>query len=91
MWVQTLRKSTCSSCSAKATCGQGVLDSLGLGRERGHVRALCRLPVQVGDQVMIGVREEQLLQSAVLVYLLPCSACLPGPCWLMDLDGRSPG
>ncbi|WP_374288198.1 SoxR reducing system RseC family protein [Pseudomonas fluvialis] len=78
VWVQTLRKSTCSSCSAKATCGQGVLDSLGLGRERGHVRALCRLPVQVGDQVMIGVREEQLLQSAVLVYLLPLLGLFAG-------------
>ena len=33
VWVQTLRKSTCSSCSANAGCGQGLLDKLALARK----------------------------------------------------------
>lgn len=71
VWVETLRKSTCSSCSANAGCGQGLMDKLGVGRDRGLVRALCDLQLQVGDPVVIGVREDLLVQGSLLVYLLP--------------------
>lgn len=71
VWVETLRKSTCSSCSANAGCGQGLMDKLGVGRNRGLVRALSDLQLQVGDSVVIGVHEDLLLRGAFLVYLLP--------------------
>ncbi len=71
VWVETLRKSTCSSCSANAGCGQGLLERLGVGGRRGHVRALSDLQLKVGDQVVIGVREELLVRGSLLVYLLP--------------------
>ena len=71
VWVETLRKSTCSSCSANAACGQGLMDRLGVGRQRGYVRALSQTPLAVGDTVIIGVREDLLVRSSVLVYLLP--------------------
>ena len=78
VWVQTLRKSTCSSCSANAGCGQGLLDKLAISSQRGHVRALTDLHLAIGDEVVIGVREELLLGSAVQVYLLPLLALLGG-------------
>lgn len=71
VWVETLRKSTCSSCSANAGCGQGLMDKLGVGRRRGLVRALCSLRLEVGDSVVIGVREDLLVRGSLLVYLLP--------------------
>jgi len=71
VWVETLRKSTCSSCSASAGCGQGILDKLGASGRRGYVRALCDLQLSVGDAVVIGVREELLVRGSLLVYLLP--------------------
>lgn len=71
VWVETVRKSTCSSCSANAGCGQGVMDRLGVGGRRGHVRALTDLQLGIGDNVAIGVREELLLRGALLVYLVP--------------------
>lgn len=71
VWVETLRKSTCSSCSANAGCGQGLMDKLGVGRSRGLVRALCNLRLEVGDSVVIGVREDLLVRGSLLVYLLP--------------------
>ncbi|ARS49830.1 SoxR reducing system RseC family protein [Ectopseudomonas hydrolytica] len=71
VWVETLRKSTCSSCSANAACGQGLMDRLGVGRQRGYVRALSDSPLSVGDTVVIGVREDLLVRSSLLVYLLP--------------------
>jgi sigma-E factor negative regulatory protein RseC len=71
VWVETLRKSTCSSCSANAACGQGLMDRLGVGRQRGYVRALSQMHLAIGDTVIIGVREDLLVRSSLLVYLLP--------------------
>ena len=71
VWVETLRKSTCSACSAKSACGQGLLNHLGAGARRGYVRALSGLSLQVGDAVVIGVREDLLVRGSLLVYLLP--------------------
>lgn len=71
VWVETLRKSTCSSCSANAGCGQGLMDKLGVGQQRGFVRVLSDLQLALDDVVVIGIREDLLLRSALLVYLLP--------------------
>ncbi|NQD96139.1 transcriptional regulator [Pseudomonas sp. CrR25] len=71
VWVETVRTSTCSSCAANAGCGQGLLDKLGVGARRGHVRALSDLALSVGDGVVIGVREDLLVRGSLLVYLLP--------------------
>lgn len=78
VWVETLRKSTCSSCSVKAGCGQGLLDQLGAGGRRGYVRALSDLHLSVGDAVVIGVREELLVRGSLLVYLLPLLGLFAG-------------
>ncbi|MBX9714257.1 MAG: SoxR reducing system RseC family protein [Pseudomonadaceae bacterium] len=90
VWVQTLRKSTCSSCSANAGCGQGLLDKLAISGHRGNVRALTDLQLAVGDEVVIGVREELLLRSAVQVYLLPLLALLGGGFIAQSLELSEP-
>ena len=71
VWVETLRSSTCSGCSAKSGCGQGLMDRLGVRERRGTIRALSDLQLQVGDSVVVGIREDVLLRGAILVYLLP--------------------
>lgn len=71
VWVETLRKSTCSGCAAKSGCGQGLMDRLGVRERRGTIRALSDLQLQVGDSVVVGIREDVLLRGAFLVYLLP--------------------
>lgn len=71
VWVETVRKSTCSSCSVKAGCGQGLLEQLGASGRRGYVRAVSSLQLNVGDAVVIGVREDLLVRGSLLVYLLP--------------------
>lgn len=74
--VETLRRSTCSECSASAGCGQGLLERLGASRGRGRVRALtlpnlASLKLTPGDEVVLGVDEDLLLKSALLFYLSP--------------------
>lgn len=71
VWVETLRRSACSGCAARAGCGQGIMGGLGIGERRGRVRALNRLELRVGDAVTIGVREAALLSGSIQVYLLP--------------------
>lgn len=69
--VETLRRSTCSSCSINAGCGQGILGRLGVSEGRGQVRALSSLKLAPGDEVVLEVDEDLLLKSALLFYLAP--------------------
>lgn len=71
VWVETQRSSTCSGCSAKNGCGQGLMDKLGVRERRGLIRALSDLQLSVGDSVVIGISESVMLRGAVLVYLFP--------------------
>jgi sigma-E factor negative regulatory protein RseC len=87
VWVETLRKSTCSSCSANAGCGQGLMDKLGVGNRRGYVRALTDLQLDIGDSVAIGIREELLLRGSVLVYLVPLLGLFAGALSIQALGG----
>ncbi len=78
VWVETLRRSTCSACSANAGCGQGLMEKLGVGEKRGYVRALTDLQLAVGDGVVIGIREDLLVSSSLQVYLLPLLGLFAG-------------
>lgn len=71
VWVETVRRSTCSSCSANAGCGQGLMQRLGVGAGRARVRALSDLSLRVGDAVVLGIHEDLLLRASVLFYLFP--------------------
>ena len=71
VWVETERSSTCSVCSVRSGCGQGLVDRLGIRERRGLILALCDLRLSVGDTVVVGIRESVLLHGAVLVYLFP--------------------
>lgn len=78
VWVETLRRSTCSACSANVGCGQGLMEKLGVGQKRGYVRALTDLQLAVGDGVVIGIREDLLVSSSLRVYLLPLLGLFAG-------------
>lgn len=71
VWVETERSSTCSGCSVRSGCGQGLVERLGIRERRGLILVLCDLRLSVGDTVVVGIRESVLLQGAVLVYLFP--------------------
>lgn len=69
-WVETQRKSTCGSCSAKKGCGTGALSKV-LGRKTARMRALNRIDAQPGEEVVVGLSEGALVQGSLVVYLLP--------------------
>lgn len=73
--VQTIRQSSCSSCSAAKGCGQKLLASVGQG-QRFEVLAenSLELNLRTGDQVILGLAESALLQASMLAYMLPLLA-----------------
>lgn len=71
VWVETIRRSTCGSCQARAGCGQALLQKLGSGARFGFIRVLCDQKLQVGDEVIIGLPEDAVLKASALMYALP--------------------
>lgn len=71
VWVATQRKTTCGSCTARATCGQGILTVLSADKKPQMIKVHSDLSLSKGDQVTLGIAEETLVRSAFLVYMLP--------------------
>ncbi|CEA01072.1 positive regulator for alginate biosynthesis MucC [Pseudomonas saudimassiliensis] len=70
LWVETIRRSACGSCQARAGCGQALLQRLG-GARQGLVRVLDDGGSRVGDEIVIGVPETAVVRGSSLVYLVP--------------------
>jgi sigma-E factor negative regulatory protein RseC len=77
VWVETRRRSTCSSCSVEAGCGVAAL-SKALGKRRNVLRVIARMPLNVGDLVVIGIREQALVKGSLAVYAVPLLLLMVG-------------
>lgn len=83
LWVETINRSTCGSCAAEKGCGQSLL-------ARWAARS-SYLPVwldgrdaddfQLNDVVTLGIPEDVVVKSSLLVYCLPLVGILAGV-WL---------
>jgi sigma-E factor negative regulatory protein RseC len=77
VWVETQRRSTCASCAAEKGCGTATLAKV-QGKRRTLVRVLSDQPLSVGDQVVIGIREQALVRGSLAVYAVPVLLLLLG-------------
>lgn len=80
VWVETLRRSTCGSCAARAGCGQRLLNRQE-GGGRGLIRALSgdglkAADCRVNDRVEIALPEDVILLGSTIVYALPIVSML---------------
>jgi sigma-E factor negative regulatory protein RseC len=75
--LQTQRKSACQSCSVKSGCGTSVLSGL-FGQRYTQLRVPNTLDAKIGDEVLVGVAENALVQVSLLMYLLPLIMLLAG-------------
>lgn len=72
IWVQTERQSTCGACAANKGCGTAVLGKVfGARQMRVQVRSQIPIPLQAGDEVIIGVEENALVKGSLAVYIVP--------------------
>ncbi|MBB6056400.1 SoxR reducing system RseC family protein [Tolumonas osonensis] len=76
--VEYQRKSACGHCQHQSSCGI----SSGHEEEQEHsdriIDIACSLPLEVGQQVRIGIPEKGLLKGALLVYILPLFFIMSG-------------
>lgn len=75
VWVQAIAKSACGSCQAQKGCGHSLLAKTGqkqidLPVDRNGIH------VQENDQVIIGVPEQAILRSSLLMYGTPLIAMI---------------
>lgn len=63
-------KTSCSSCSARKGCGSHMLNKL--GPKNAHVMKITTAePLLPGQRIELGIAEQSLLSSALLVYMTP--------------------
>lgn len=72
-WVETQRKSSCDSCQSKNSCGTSVLQRV-LGNKRTRLKVNNPNHYAVGDEVILGLREDALVKGSLLLYTLPLVA-----------------
>ena len=77
VWVETQRRSTCGQCSVNKGCGTAVLQQV-LGNKRNRMAVHSRIPVSVGDKVVLGLDEQALVNTTINVYLLPLGLLILG-------------
>ncbi len=86
VWIETERKSTCSSCSAKNGCGQHLVDKYRTKKTHSYIRASSELSLAEGATVVVGIPEAALVQASILAYLLPLLFMMAA-IWGINLSG----
>jgi len=71
VWLQTKVVSSCQSCSAQDSCTSGVVAKAMTRRDYRFFLPHPSTELLVGQQVRIGIAEDILVKSALLVYLVP--------------------
>lgn len=81
VWVETIRKTTCSSCSARHGCGQHLSEKYTSSKKHSYIKAISDIVLSEDDKVVVGIPEGALVKASMLVYLLPLVFML-GSLWL---------
>ncbi len=75
--VEAQRKSSCSSCGAKGSCGSGALSEV-FGRKSSVMRVRNPIGAHPGDQVVVGLDDAMLTRASLAAYAVPVLALLAG-------------
>jgi sigma-E factor negative regulatory protein RseC len=75
VWVEKRRQSACSACAEN--CSTSVAGKL-FGEKTIRFLAVTSINLNRGDRVVVGLREDALVQGAFRVYLLPLAALFIG-------------
>ncbi len=79
LWVETIRRSTCGSCSAAQGCGHGILNRMYDGHRNLLKVSSSAFPdgrFQVDDEVSIAIPEDVIVGSSFVVYMVPLLSTL---------------
>lgn len=89
LWLETINKGTCGSCVAEKGCGQSLL-----ARWMSHNNYLKvdldgrdAANYQINDEVSIGVPENLVVMSSLLIYCLPLTLLIIGAAFGQSVFG----
>jgi len=88
--VEIQRKSTCSSCSAKSSCGTSLLERL-FGQRKQRYSLTSDIDLKAGDAIIIGMDENAYLRGSFMVYSLPLIVMLLGAITAESFAGNQSG
>lgn len=78
VWVESIRLSTCNSCSAQKGCGQQAI-AKGIGQQRQQFKVLLNNhSLCAGDEITIAMPDEAFLKLSLLVYFVPLAGLIVG-------------
>ena len=75
--VESEIKSSCSGCQQVDTCGSGQV-AKAFSQKRACFQTKSNLPLKIGDKVLIGIEEKNLLTTAWQVYMWPLIGLILG-------------
>jgi sigma-E factor negative regulatory protein RseC len=75
VWVESGQNSACGGCLQKASC---TTNAIGSALKKKSVPVDCNIQLKTGDQVMVAIDENLLLQASLLLYLVPLIALFAG-------------
>ncbi len=83
LWVETIRRSSCGSCSAAKGCGHGILNRMTDGHRNLLKVSSSAFPegrFKVDDDVSIAIPEHVIVGSSFVVYIVPllCTLLMAG-------------
>lgn len=72
VWLDTLRLSTCNSCSMKGGCGQRLMNqATNCKRSRIELPVPRNMTLAVGDEVVLGIPPKALIKASLLTFAMP--------------------
>ncbi len=70
--IESIRKSSCSSCGAGSACGTNVLATLfDQTSQNPQLTLKNTIGAKVGDKVIVGIDEKIVIKSSFFVYIVP--------------------
>ena len=72
VWLDTLRLSTCNSCSMKSGCGQRLMNqATDCKRSRIELPVPSTMSLSVGDEVVLGIPQKAFIKASLLTFAMP--------------------
>ena len=72
VWLDTLRLSTCNSCSMKSGCGQRLMNqATDCKRSRIELPVPHNMTLNVGDEVVLGIPQKAFIKASLLTFAMP--------------------
>ena len=90
LMVETIKQTTCDSCSAQKGCGHTALTKM--TGTKNEIRVLpgdfCVDKLRLGQSVTIGIPEHVVVKGSLVVYLVPIIGAIAGA-WMMSDQGKT--